>query len=50
MFGDSLLAPIPADERDAVVADAAERARDALFDGTSWTADYRRLRFVAVRD
>jgi SAM-dependent methyltransferase len=51
-FGDRLLAPVPADERGAVVAAAEDRLRPALFDGAagSWVADYRRLRVVAVRE
>jgi trans-aconitate methyltransferase len=51
MFGDTLLSPIPADERAAVVAAAEDRLREDLYrpaDDT-WIADYRRLRFRAVR-
>jgi trans-aconitate methyltransferase len=50
MFGDSLLAPLSPGERAAVVADVEDRLREAMYDpGTgTWTADYRRLRFVAV--
>lgn len=50
MFGDSLLADLDADERAAVVAGVEDRLRPNLFDGETWTADYRRLRFVAVRE
>ncbi|MCU4802296.1 methyltransferase domain-containing protein [Halobacteria archaeon HArc-gm2] len=51
MFGDSLLAGPDEAERRAVVAAVEDRCRDALFDAASgtWTADYRRLRFEAVR-
>lgn len=49
MFGDSLFAGLSDDERDAVVADVEDRLRPEMFDGGTWTADYRRLRFVAVR-
>lgn len=50
MFGDSLLAPLAADEREAVVADVEDRLRGELYnpETETWTADYRRLRFVAV--
>jgi trans-aconitate methyltransferase len=50
MFGDSLLASVPPADREAVVGDVEDRLRGALYDGASgtWTADYRRLRFVAV--
>ncbi|WP_336022174.1 class I SAM-dependent methyltransferase [Halobellus salinisoli] len=52
MFGDRLLADVPEDERSAVVADVEDRLRGDLYDADAgaWTADYRRLRFVAVFD
>lgn len=52
MFGDDLLAPVPADERDAVVAAAADALRPRLYDAGAdrWTVDYRRIRLVAVRE
>ena len=49
MFGDRLLGSVPEAERDAVVAAVEDRLRDELYDDGTWTADYRRLRFVAVR-
>jgi len=48
MFGDGLLAPAPPGEREAVVAAVEDALRGEQFDGDTWTADYRRLRFVAV--
>ncbi|MFB6172899.1 MAG: methyltransferase domain-containing protein [Haloarculaceae archaeon] len=50
MFGDSLLAAVPADDRDAVVSAVEDRLRDELFRDGTWVADYRRLRVVAVAD
>lgn len=52
MFGDSLLGAVPDGEQDAVVDAVEDRLRGELFDPDrgAWTADYRRLRFVAVRD
>ncbi|WP_336001544.1 methyltransferase domain-containing protein [Halorientalis halophila] len=50
MFGDSVFAAVPDEEREAVVETVEDRLRPDLFDGEDWTADYRRLRFVAVRD
>lgn len=48
MFGDSLLAPIPEEERSGVIAAVEDRlCADCYRDGT-WIADYRRLRVVAV--
>jgi SAM-dependent methyltransferase len=47
-FGDSLLSPVPADERPSIVADAEARARPDLLRDGEWVADYRRLRFEAV--
>ena len=49
MFGDTLLAPVPDDELDDVVAAVEDRLRDDLFADGTWTADYRRLRFEAVK-
>jgi len=51
VFGDSLFAPLSKDERAAVVEAVEDRLRGERYDADSetWTADYRRLRFVAVR-
>jgi hypothetical protein len=50
-FGDGLLASVPASELDAVYEGIADRLRDDRFDAEqgSWVADYRRLRFRAVK-
>ncbi|WP_436929812.1 class I SAM-dependent methyltransferase [Halosimplex halobium] len=52
VFGDSLFAGLDDDERNAVVSAVEDRLRPELFDADAgvWTADYRRLRFVAVRE
>jgi len=50
MFGEALLGAVPEPEREAVRSAAADRLREDLFEDGTWTADYRRLRFVAVRD
>lgn len=52
MFGDRLLADVPEPERPSVVDAVEDRLRADLYDadGGVWTADYRRLRFVAVLD
>jgi trans-aconitate methyltransferase len=48
MFGDSLLAPIPEEERSGIIAAVEDRLlADRYRDGT-WIADYRRLRVVCV--
>jgi SAM-dependent methyltransferase len=52
-FGDALLAPA-GEEREAVVAAVEDRLRGELYDpdrgeAGAWVADYRRLRFAAVR-
>ncbi|MFT4945598.1 MAG: trans-aconitate methyltransferase [Halovenus sp.] len=49
MFGDTLLAPIPAPERPAVVSAVTDRLREDLYRNGTWVADYRRLRVVAVK-
>ncbi|ACV47025.1 MULTISPECIES: class I SAM-dependent methyltransferase [Halomicrobium] len=50
VFGDSLFAPLSDAERAAVVAAVEDRLRPEQYDPDTetWTADYRRLRFVAV--
>lgn len=47
MFGDSLLSAIPDCEQSTVVAAVEDRLRENQFRDEKWTADYRRLRFVA---
>jgi len=51
MFGDELFAPVSEPDREAVLDAVEERLRPELYDPESetWTADYRRLRFVAER-
>jgi trans-aconitate methyltransferase len=50
MFGDSLLSPVEGDEREDVLAAVEDRLRPTQFEDGSWVADYRRLRFVAIRE
>ena len=47
-FGDSLLADLSAADQQAVIEGVEDRLREGYFAGGSWTADYRRLRVVAV--
>lgn len=49
MFGDSIFAPLDAEEQVDVIESVEDRLRGSLFDPETetWTADYRRLRFVA---
>lgn len=49
-FGDSLLAGLSETEQQAVIESVENRLRGDLFSEGSWTADYRRLRVVAVTD
>ena len=49
MFGGPCFALLPEALRPLAVADATERARPRLFRDGQWTADYRRLRVVAVK-
>ena len=51
VFADGMLDALPADKREAVVADAVAQARAQLWDARQerWVVDYRRLRVVAVR-
>ena len=49
-FGDSLLAGLSAADQQAVIEGVEDRLREDHFADGSWTADYRRLRVVAVHD
>lgn len=49
MFGGPCFELLPEVLRSQAVADAIERARPHLFRDGQWTADYRRLRVVAVK-
>jgi len=49
MFGDGLFAAVPADEREGVYRAVEDRLRPTLYGDARWIADYRRLRFLAVR-
>ncbi|HLH24356.1 MAG TPA: methyltransferase domain-containing protein [Chloroflexota bacterium] len=49
MFGGPFLDAVPPDRRDAVAARVSALVRPTLYRDGHWIADYRRLRFVAVR-
>jgi SAM-dependent methyltransferase len=51
MFGDSIFEGIPEGDQRAVIEATEDRLREDLYDAETetWTADYRRLRFVAQR-
>ncbi|SEH15674.1 Trans-aconitate methyltransferase [Natronorubrum sediminis] len=51
MFGDSFFADLSDDEQESVIADVERDLESTLYDhdDETWTADYRRLRFRAVR-
>ena len=42
------LAPLPEEEQDEILRSTEKSLKSALWDGTCWTLDYRRLRAVAV--
>ncbi len=48
-FGAYYLDNLEEDEREIIARNAQERARPALFREGQWFADYRRIRFVAVK-
>jgi hypothetical protein len=49
MFGRAVLDPVPAERRPEFLRAVEEAARPTLCRDGTWTADYRRLRVVAVR-
>lgn len=50
MFGESLLEAVPDSELAAVLDGIEERLRVTQFRDGAWVADYRRLRFAAIRE
>ncbi|PSP58597.1 SAM-dependent methyltransferase [Halobacteriales archaeon QH_7_66_37] len=52
MFGDSLLGEVPDAELSAAIEGVADRLREEMYDPDRdvWVADYRRLRFLAVKE
>jgi hypothetical protein len=49
MFASDFLADIPEEKREAVLAEAENRARAKQFINGTWYVDYRRLRVVAKK-
>lgn len=50
MFGDQFFGDLTEEETGAVISDVEQSLMPDLFDDGQWTADYRRLRFVAIRE
>ncbi len=48
MFGEEFFESVPDDEREEIIGAVEDELRPTLFRDGSWTADYRRLRFVAI--
>jgi trans-aconitate methyltransferase len=48
MFGKSLISAVPAEELPECLAEFEEAARPSLYDHGVWSADYRRIRVLAV--
>jgi trans-aconitate methyltransferase len=48
MFAGSILKDVPVDAQKSIVQETVNRARPALYQDGSWTADYVRLRIVAL--
>jgi len=49
MFASGLLAGLTVEQRRQVMQTTADQVRPDLYEGDRWTADYRRLRVVAIR-
>jgi len=49
MFGTAMFPEAERSESETWIWDAAEKLKETLYDGTKWTADYRRLRIFAVK-
>lgn len=48
-FTDNLLSTVPDEKRDQVISEVEERLRPELYRDSTWFADYRRIRVVAVK-
>jgi SAM-dependent methyltransferase len=48
MFGKSLVAAVPTKELPRILAEFEQEVRPQLYDGGVWSADYRRIRILAV--
>ncbi len=49
MFCRDMLESLPDETRSQVIERTEAKARDQLFKGDCWVADYRRLRIVALK-
>ena len=49
MFGKSLVAAVPAEELPAILSEFEREVRPRLYHQGAWSADYRRIRVLAVR-
>jgi trans-aconitate methyltransferase len=49
MFGAPLIQTVPVERRDSFMADLEQRLRPLLYQNGQWTADYRRLRILALK-
>lgn len=49
MFGAPLMQTVPSDQRDDFISAVESRLRPTQYREGQWTADYRRLRFVAIK-
>jgi len=49
MFASGLLAGLTVEQQRQVMQTAADQLRPDLYEGDRWTADYRRLRVVAIK-
>lgn len=49
MFGGVILGELPAEQREELVSEVENEARGALYGGSGWIMDYRRLRVIAKR-
>ena len=50
MFANSFLATLPADEQPSIITDVEQQLRPTLYRDSTWFADYRRIRVVAIKD
>ncbi|MCJ8007822.1 class I SAM-dependent methyltransferase [Lederbergia wuyishanensis] len=50
MFGNALLEGIPDDKKDQIIKNVENNLREILYHGRNWTADYKRIRVIGIKE
>lgn len=50
MFGGALLEDIDAQQKETIISNVVSTLKPTMFDGENWTADYKRIRVVGMKE